>query len=180
MYDADGILRNVQTISPEGDKRYLPHGRKKGLMHIIGNLARPVKSDLFILAEGYATGKSIHDATGLPVIVAFDAHNLQPVAEALRNRNPTAAFIIAGDNDHHRDPNVGLQAGFAAAHAVRGVTLFPEFTEEEKAQGLTDFNDLARSRGPNHLAQTFDRVLAPLVNQSRSRDPGRAPTQMAL
>jgi putative DNA primase/helicase len=39
-----------------------------------------------LIAEGYATAASVHEATGRPVVVAFDAHNLKPVAELFRDR----------------------------------------------------------------------------------------------
>ena len=41
-----------------------------------------------ILAENYASGASLHMATGKPVAVAFTAENLTPVAEALRKEFP--------------------------------------------------------------------------------------------
>ena len=41
-----------------------------------------------LIAEGYATAASLHEATGLPVIVAFDAGNLLPVAQAIHKRYP--------------------------------------------------------------------------------------------
>ena len=39
-----------------------------------------------LIAEGYATAASVHEATGRPDVVAFDAHNLKPVAELFRDR----------------------------------------------------------------------------------------------
>ena len=39
-----------------------------------------------------------------------------------------------------------------AAKAVEGAVVAPKFTAEEKAKGLTDFNDLAVERGLQSLA----------------------------
>ena len=43
-----------------------------------------------------------HEATGRPVACAFDAHNLRPVAEALRRKYPDAKIVIASDDDRAR------------------------------------------------------------------------------
>ena len=34
-------------------------------------------------------------------LVAFDARNLKPVAEAIKKQYPDAAIVIAADNDHN-------------------------------------------------------------------------------
>ena len=52
-------------------------GQRKGAF-LIGN------PDRVLLAEGYATAASLHEATGLPVAVAFDAGNLMPVAQTAK------------------------------------------------------------------------------------------------
>ena len=157
-------IQTVQTIAPNGEKRFEPGSRKKGAVHLIGeNQFKKIAYDqafgqksLFgdlkespeiLLAEGYATGASLYKATGLPVAVAFDAGNLLPVTEALRRKFPQAELTICADHDHTRKINVGLQKAYETARAVGGKVVFPQFTEEEKAKGLTDFNDLAQSRG---------------------------------
>ncbi len=40
------------------------------------------------ICEGFATGASIHEATDYPVVVAFNAGNLGPVARVLRRGSP--------------------------------------------------------------------------------------------
>ena len=123
-----------------------------------------------LLAEGYATGASLYKATGLPVAVAFDAGNLVPAAEALRRKFPKANLTICADNDYplvHKQisqelgdvqvtpeleekyaaHNKGVVKAMEAAKAVNGQVLVPQFTDTEKAKRLTDFNDLAQSRG---------------------------------
>src|SRR6185503_13723853 len=86
MLDTAGKIHGLQVIRPKKqhgrDKDFWPTGLvKKGHFHLIGTPTWVV-----LIAEGYATAASLHEATGLPVAVAFDAGNLGPVAAALRKR----------------------------------------------------------------------------------------------
>ena len=64
------------------EKEFWPAGlAKKGHFHLIG-----MPTSIVLVAEGYATGATLHEATGLPVAIAFDAGNLRHVAAALRER----------------------------------------------------------------------------------------------
>ncbi|MFA7429908.1 MAG: toprim domain-containing protein [Rhodospirillaceae bacterium] len=93
-----------------------------------------------IIAEGYSTASTMHETTGRPVAVAFDAGNLKPVAEALRGKYPNTAIVIAADNDHHLEaknkPNTGVERANGAAQAVNGLVIVPAFTEAERSKGL--------------------------------------------
>ena len=145
--DVSGWLGNVQTIEPDGFKLFPEGSRKTGLSVPIGAMAsrRPL-----LIAEGYATAATLHEATGLPCLAAFDAGNLLPVALAWRERYPYRRMVIAGDNDHglpQRDPplpNVGLERGREAAETVGAALLLPEFGLD--ADG-TDWNDYADLHG---------------------------------
>ena len=103
-----------------------------------------------IIAEGYATAATLREITGLALIAAFDSGNLLDVARALREREPTRRIVIAADNDHHLPrqpvplPNVGLEKATAAAEAVGGVMLSPNFTASDTG---TDWNDYAVQHG---------------------------------
>ncbi len=164
---ATRYLQTLQTISPDGQKRFEPGSQKAGAAFIIGDSylkrmafdqweARRKPQPLLdlgkippeiLVAEGYATGATLYKASGKPVAVAFDAGNLKAVALALKKHFPSADITICADNDHKLKINVGVEKAHDAAQAVGGRVLIPEFTEEEKARGLTDFNDLAQSRG---------------------------------
>ncbi|MGL4208739.1 MAG: DUF5710 domain-containing protein [Candidatus Adiutrix sp.] len=147
-------LRSIQTISPIGTKFYEKGCPKAGTMHIIGTLeANPSK---ILVAEGYATGGSIHLATKEPVIVAFDAGNLMAVSVAIHEKYPSAHIVICADNDHQSEKNIGLEKAQEAALAVGGKVIAPEFTMNEKAQGLSDFNDLHQSRGLDSLKKSLN------------------------
>jgi hypothetical protein len=68
---------------------------KKGHFHLIG-----APQHLVLVAEGYATGATLHEATGYPVAIAFDAGNLAPVVAALRSAlQAQARILICADDD---------------------------------------------------------------------------------
>jgi antirestriction protein ArdC/phage/plasmid primase-like uncharacterized protein len=152
LCNADGELRNVQEIHPDGSKRFQPGGQKKGCFHLI-DPERKLDQGEILLTEGYATGASVHMATEKPVAVAFDAGNLEPVAQALREKYPAAKITICADNDY-RNPNsnVGVEKAKQAAQGIGGNVVVPVFNKEEMAVGLKDFNDLHLSRGLKEVA----------------------------
>ena len=80
LFTASGKLASLQTITPDGTKRFLPGGRKHGCYFILGT-----PGEILGLAEGYATAATVHKATGYAVAVAFDCGNLLPVARALKS-----------------------------------------------------------------------------------------------
>lgn len=152
LKNAEGQLRGFQAIAPDGQKTFARGMEKKGNFHLIGADEKDLSQGEILLCEGYATGASLHMATGKAVAVAFDSGNLLPVAEAIRAKYPNAAITICADNDHSiqregKPYNVGLEKAKMAAQKVNGSIKTPLFTEKEKSQGLTDFNDLHKARG---------------------------------
>ncbi|HRZ07689.1 MAG TPA: toprim domain-containing protein [Candidatus Competibacteraceae bacterium] len=147
LRDPSGRLGTIQAIFPERDERlgrdkdFLSGGRKRGCYFLIGDLSG---ADTLLIAEGYATAATLHEATGYPTVMAADAGNLQPVAEALRALYPDLHIIICADNDRHTDGNPGLTKARQAAKAIRADLVVPEFAESEAG---TDFNDLAALHG---------------------------------
>lgn len=150
MIDESGEIQSLQAITDDnGTKMFYPGGKKKGCFHIIGDID---SSEELIICEGYATGVSIHQATGLPVALAFDSGNLTEVARILRKKYPEYGFIIAGDDDvytvHPKTGapyNAGRDAGEEAAKISLSTVQFPIFKNPK--EGLTDFNDLAIEEG---------------------------------
>ena len=122
MRDVDGELHSLQFILPDGGKRFLTGGRKRGCYYGIG---RPAGA--LCICEGYATAASIYEATGYATACAFDAGNLLPVAEALRAKFPRLSLVIAADNDSEAAGNPGLTAATAAARAVGAAVAVPDF-----------------------------------------------------
>lgn len=161
--DAADTLWNVQRIAPSKpqdgpEKLFLAGGRKSGLWHLLGG---PVVAGVLLVAEGYATAASLHQATGHPVAVAFDAGNLLPVAKALHQLYPDSLLVLCGDDDAQTHARTGRNPGrdkaSAAAKAVRGLAVFPEGLPE----GGSDFNDLHQHLGADAgLAAVRDTVQA--------------------
>ena len=60
-----------------------------------------------------------------------------------------------------------------AAQEVGGKVVAPIFTDEERAKGLTDFNDLHQSRGLDEVKRQIGLVLQKDVGQKKSQDKGR-------
>jgi len=146
--DCQGHLLSLQRISPDGrTKRFLAGSRTLGGYFAIGPIQALNGSPLRIcVAEGYATGASLHLASGDPVAVAFSAGNLLPVAQALREKFPQAQLILCADDDWQTPGNPGLRLATEATRAVGGFVAVPSFGPE-RDEGDTDFNDLHRSQG---------------------------------
>ena len=149
MRDTTGKLWNIERIAAEkpadgsADKKGLYLGRRTGCYFAIGS---PKGAAVLCIAEGFATGASIHEATGLPVAVAFNAGNLEPVAKSLRKKFPELPMVICADDDWKTDGNPGRSKGEAAALAVGGITVLPVF-HGERSEKATDFNDLHQADG---------------------------------
>lgn len=122
-----GDLVGLQFIDGEGCKKFLTGTAKNGAFHLIGEVSADMP---IVVCEGYATGASIHCATNWPAVVAFDSNNLLPVSEAMRMLHPGAEIIVAGDNDVATEGNPGLTKATAAANAVGGVVVVPQFSSE--------------------------------------------------
>jgi putative DNA primase/helicase len=130
----DNQITSLQRIGPDGSKRFLPGGRVAGCFHLFGK-----PDGLTYLTEGWATGATIHALTGRPVVVAFNAGNLLPVARSIRERYPTARPVCAADNDSWGIKNAGLEA--ARSLEPLGIPyVLPNFSPCDVKP--TDFNDL--------------------------------------
>lgn len=156
----DGQIQTYQTIRPDTfDKRYLRGGKKEGgFFEIRGN------RKIVFVCEGYATGATIHEATGATVILAFDCNSLLAISKIAREIYPAARIIIGADNDHATDGNPGITKGRMAARSVNGEIVYPEFAPadipEDNPKRVTDFNDLARVRGMDEVSHQLSTVTA--------------------
>jgi len=170
MRDVEARLWNLQMIEPVPptigpEKRFLKGGRKSGLMHWCGS---PDGSPILLIAEGYATAASIHEATGKPVAVAFDAGGLIHVGRALRATFPEAVLAYCADDDsatkRRTGKNPGVDAAERAAKATGGIVIRP--------QGLppdgTDFNDLARAVGQHAVRSIVDHAVRTAIKVNGS------------
>lgn len=134
------------------DKEFYPSGMaKKGHFHLIGS---PI--NLLLVAEGYATAATLHEATGFPVAVAFDANNIEPVIAEFRRHYQGINIIICADNDSlatcaeckthidlsanptfchscgkpHKKKNTGIERANLAAMQHNCAVVYPVFADE--------------------------------------------------
>lgn len=155
VLDTSAVIHGLQVIhradaKRHTDKEFWPAGvAKKGHFHLIGS-----PGSVVLLAEGFATGASLHLATGLPVAIAFDAGNLMPVAAALRKRYKLAKLLFCADDDQaqkcrhcrgrvwladgpdcqhcgkpHEARNAGIETASNAALAHDGAWVAPQFED---------------------------------------------------
>ena len=156
--DSKGKLNGLQFIKPRGvpNKFYKKGTCKKGNWSEIGG---PI-TDRVIIVEGFATGATVFEATAIPVICAFDAGNLEFVADEVRRKYPVANIVIGADNDadtfKNTGENPGLDAGRAAAIAICAHLAYPTFDNQTKDE--SDFNDLATASGLDAVRYAFEKA----------------------
>jgi putative DNA primase/helicase len=115
----NGKISSLQFINHEGEKRFLPDGEKG--YYLIGKIAPDTPA---CIAEGFATGASIREATNYAVVVAFDAGNLRKTAALLRAKYPDMVIVLCADDDE-----AGRRGATEAAQAVSGFVAMPIFSE---------------------------------------------------
>lgn len=144
---------NLQTIDAYGRKLFLEHGQVVGTRMTLNSAGLDPKGRVYV-AEGYATGWSIHQATGQPVVVCYALSNIEPTVDYLVSQygdeHPELDIIIAADNDrwttfHHdgqewANPGVTMARTVAAKHEGRVLIAVPDFLKIDRRP--TDFNDL--------------------------------------
>lgn len=148
----DAELHSLQLIAGDGEKRFLSGGRVSGCYFPIGQ-----PDSALCIAEGYATGATIHEATGGAVAVAFNAGNLLPVARALRAKFLDLRLIVCADDDAKTEGNPGLTKAREAAQAVGGLLAVPDFGAN-RPESATDFNDLHRHAGSEAVRACVERA----------------------
>jgi phage/plasmid primase-like uncharacterized protein len=164
LRDADGRIWSLQRIGNDGFKQFQEGGRVEGGHFVIGDVRQ---SGPLLIAEGFATAATLHEMSGMPAIVAFNAGNLLPVALTYRGLYSDRAIYIAGDNDWQRETerdaqgrlkiNVGRVKAEEAAAAIAGQAVLPVFPRDSLG---TDWNDLARAQGRTEAAGQFRLAMA--------------------
>ncbi|MBC2663832.1 bifunctional DNA primase/polymerase [Novosphingobium flavum] len=151
LRDIDGTIHTLQRIDAQGKKRFLTGGIKADHFAVIGEWT-PDTSHLLV-CEGWATGASIHEATGDPVVVAFDAGNLIRVARVLRRRHRNIELTIVADNDAKADraDNPGVEAATQAAQDNDARLAVPDCAG--------DANDLVQAKGLDALRDVISAAV---------------------
>lgn len=171
----DQALRAVQRIypgprthwrtgEPLPDKTFTKGFDKPGCCLRLGHV---VVGEPLLICEGYATGLSIRMALQrkLPVFVALDAGNLQPVAELLRTLHPHSPILICADDDWRttdhagRPYNPGRDKAWRTCKALPHTHLVYPIFGPGRGDKDTDFNDLHAREG---LGAVRRQLLGPL------------------
>lgn len=142
-------LVGLQRIWPDGTKRFIKGSPLAGAYMTIGT---PTKDGTVVICEGYATGASIHLATGYCVVVAFNSGNLAEVARKIGKALPSARLVVAADDDaftvrpgNHPQAGMPWNPGIEAAVGT-GLPVYLPVWSGERERG-TDFNDLHTAEG---------------------------------
>ncbi len=160
--DKDRRLRSLQFIDANGKKLFLKGGQAGGGHFMIGGAPK----ELLYIAEGYATGATVHEVTGVTVVVAFNAGNLPSAAKALRKKFPGIEIVICADDDHRTAGNPGLTKAKEAAAQIGANIAVPEFGEN-RPEKATDFNDMAAHLGLDKVAE---RLHAATVAKAETKE----------
>lgn len=157
LFDAEGNIQSVQSITADGRKQFLPGGRTKGGRCWLGE---PNEADTLLLTESFSTSASVIEATGWPTCIAFNAGNLTVVATDVARQFPDKRIVVCGDDDRHGQRNVGRERAVEAAKLAKGYAVFPAFDDPESK--ATDWNDLAQQEG---IKVVRDQIVAALEPQ---------------
>lgn len=162
LRNAAGQIETLHWIGSDGSKGFLKGGKLSGNYALLGE-AEP--GDSVLVCEGWATGATLHAATGLPVAVAATSTNLVAVAKALAQNHQ---LIICGDNDHLREAREGLNPGkikaTEAAEATGAQLALPQFAAGETG---SDWNDYAVARGLDAVRLAVMAAEEPAMKQTQ-------------
>lgn len=172
MHDELGNVCGIQFIYPRGhkrrekiqrDKEFWPSGMAMG--GTFGVIGPVMRSGVLLVAEGFATAASLHEASGQSVAYTFSANNLAKAGKLLRKKNPRLRLLFCADDDYLTVGNPGVTAAVnATAEIELAAWIKPDFmldgTDLREGKKLTDFNDLALLTGvPLMLANQVNTKL---------------------
>lgn len=174
--DIQGKIWSLQRVTKQF-KSMEKNARLQGCFHLIGKMSSNQK--MVLLAEGYSTAASLHQATGLPVAMAFSSTNLKNVALEIKKSFPETSITVCADSDRHLveklKTNPGRKAGIEAANAVGGKVVVPVFCSNETGKDFTDFNDLHRVRGLETVKRQITNSISQKTEQSRVTEKSTEP-----
>ena len=142
--EADLNIKGLQFINEDGGKSFpLPF---MGLFHVASDYE--AFKEVIVIAEGYATARSIAESTDFYVIAAMSACNLNAVAIKIIEKFPNSKIILAADNDE-----AGRKAAKESKQTINTIEIvYP--THE-----CNDFNDLHVAYGTEAVKACFKEVL---------------------
>lgn len=149
LFNTDRQQVGHQRISPTGGKRFNQGLNKEGGVFGVVGKFNPDNPGTVWVAEGWATGVSVHMALEekLPVIFALDKNNIQPVCDALTLQWPDIELRIAADND----ANNGGQEAAQKTGLPWSAPALPD----------TDWNDVHAALGLTAVKQGLSQLKQP-------------------
>ena len=156
VYGVGGEIQSLQYIATDGTKRFYTGGKMQGGYFTIGE-----PSDMVIIAEGFATAMTIHEATAQCVVVAFNAGNLKPVCDMVRSQYK-GRVIICADNDAS---GVGIEkANKCGVEVIHSPIVGEDFNDMAKRAGISAVADLIIG----HKQKLFVSVHDLMANTTRA------------
>ena len=138
----DYEFQGVQIIKPNGFKRLWKGTSQKDNMIWLSPPLPDNYDGVIRVCEGYATGCTIYETIGSPVICAINANNLVNVMQLLRQKYPKYNLKICADNDQWSGQNSGLICALNAENVSGAIIYYPTFNQSDVREKPTDFNDL--------------------------------------
>ena len=132
-------IKALQFIDEDGNKRF--SSSFIGMFHIASDYNKP--KDIVVIAEGYATARSIAESTDLFVIAAMSSINIKPVVEKITEQFTNSRIVIAADND-----DAGRNAALSVSDIPNTRIVYP-------TQGFEDFNDMYQAVGAEKVRNVF-------------------------
>jgi len=148
VYGVGGEIQSLQYIATDGTKRFYTGGKMQGGYFTIGE-----PSDMVIIAEGFATAMTIHEATAQCVVVAFNAGNLKSVCDMVRSQYK-GRVIICADNDAS---GVGIEkANKCGVEVIYSPIVGEDFNDMAKRAGILAVADLIIGKKQNLFVSVHD------------------------
>ncbi len=159
-YAPDGELQSAQFIPPPGagKKVNLPVASMAGAIFTVGPNDGPAH-----LCEGIGAAWAVWQATGQRAVCCFGWGNVRRVAEAMRQRDPSARLVLVPDTGKEADADkIARDVGAVIAGMPPG---WPD---------NSDVGDLARAEGGDALALLLEAATEPPKPAARYKLLGSA------
>lgn len=154
----DKKFMSYQRIRKNGTKLLCADGVKSGGFYPIGAWNSTMRQ--VILAEGYATGATLYESTGITVMVCFDVGNVTTLAKMLKEKFPELDVIIATDFDLEKN-QAGLLTALRINQELGYKVVFPIAVVDG-----SDWNDLQHESDQDFVHSHFFEQLADIEKRS--------------
>lgn len=160
--NAKGKIQTLQFINPEGDKKFLSGGAKRGHFHLIKKMPDDSRAHSILgFAEGYATAATLHEQLGHEMAITFDAGNILPVAQALRKIWPDRPFVFFADHDIHK----GYEQAFIKLSQLTGavekqIDLLAEIRPDVQVELVADDDPRLKDKNKHPNRGVVEAIMA--------------------